>query len=426
MTPRRSPRRRAAARAGPASLAALLLAGLVASACAAPSRWHSHADPSPELVRLLLEADRSAPLAVLYGPAEVPAVPVRERLRPCCAFGGELRVKVAGIPVPGLRIPNVIERGDLGPHTYDSGVLQVVREGTPRLALNREHNGILYTCRGGFVDSAHVRDYVDWASYFAVAVARVAFAGEPGEIGLPDEGGRRRVLVSRPPAVFVEQPITHVIAAGQWLAWQLSIWHEVATWYGWSSVPGFPETASSFSPEDLYSNLLGVKIAGAVLERRAVRDEALYDDSVAGWMDAALELLDAVPRDVAADAVEAVDGRWWDSAASVPDRDLVLRRAFDVEGSLEPWLVPPERAPASLEAACADARPPLVLAPRDEFADVPFADWLTLEIRVTGEVAQEAPFARPDRWVTQADFPAIVAAIREQNRRLFGPSADRP
>jgi hypothetical protein len=28
--------------------------------------------------------------------------------------------------------------------------------------------------------------------------------------------------------------------------------------------------------------------------------------------------------------------------------------------------------------------------------------------------------------VTQADFPRIIEAIREQNREEFGPDADRP
>lgn len=42
------------------------------------------------------------------------------------------------------------------------------------------------------------------------------------------------------------------------IAYDLSVWHEIATWYGVSSVPLVSEQFSSFSPEDVYSNLLGL------------------------------------------------------------------------------------------------------------------------------------------------------------------------
>ena len=53
------------------------------------------------------------------------------------------------------------------------------------------------------------------------------------------------------------------VPLAQWIAFQLSTWHEIATWFGWSALSIFPEEASAFSPEDLYSNLLGIRIAGA-------------------------------------------------------------------------------------------------------------------------------------------------------------------
>jgi Protein of unknown function (DUF4056) len=39
-------------------------------------------------------------------------------------------------------------------------------------------------------------------------------------------------------------------------------WHEIAIWYGWANVPMFSERPSAFSPEDMYSNLLGIRIVG--------------------------------------------------------------------------------------------------------------------------------------------------------------------
>ena len=46
-------------------------------------------------------------------------------------------------------------------------------------------------------------------------------------------------------------PVSLTMAIARRLAFQLSIWHEIATWYGWSAVPGYPEKLSAFSPEDL-------------------------------------------------------------------------------------------------------------------------------------------------------------------------------
>ncbi|MDP3432015.1 MAG: DUF4056 domain-containing protein [Bacteroidota bacterium] len=38
------------------------------------------------------------------------------------------------------------------------------------------------------------------------------------------------------------------------IAYDLSVWHEIATWFGASTIPFVPERYSSFSVEDVYSN----------------------------------------------------------------------------------------------------------------------------------------------------------------------------
>ena len=47
-------------------------------------------------------------------------------------------------------------------------------------------------------------------------------------------------------------------------------------------------------------------------------------------------------------------------------------------------------------------------------------------IEVDDDLAKQSPFTELGRTVTQKDFPAIVAAIREQNRAEFGGGSDRP
>jgi hypothetical protein len=408
----------------------LLVSALVAStiACAAPQRWQVIHDPSATEAGLLLEQIDPQAVRREYLHSEVPHIPVRERLRPCCAFGSDIRAQVAGITVPGYTIPNIIGIEDLGRHTYDSGYVHTPRDGQPELGLNREHNGLIYTCRGGFVDTAHVRDYVDWAMFVATEVGRALLAEAPLEIELPDEGGQRRILVSGVDRDLVLRvgPRRLVNWLAEWVTWKMSIWHEIATWYGFASVPGFSEQASAFSPEDLYSNAMGVRLLPALSYHRAERSEYDFNTSVDQWLRAVVEFLEPVPSEVGVEAAQAVDKLWWDSDARVPDKALVLRRNMDFENEVVPWLVPAARMPASLREICGDDPQPQPVAAPDEYAGVRFADWVTLEIVVDDEIAGQEPFTTLGRRVTQKDFPAIVSAIRKQNRAEFGDGADRP
>ena len=79
-------------------------------------------------------------------PEEVPVVPVRRRLRPCCGFGSSLRVRVGAVNIPGVSIGNIRSADDIGRHTYDAG-----RSAQDQIA-GSERNGLVYTCRGGFID----------------------------------------------------------------------------------------------------------------------------------------------------------------------------------------------------------------------------------------------------------------------------------
>jgi hypothetical protein len=406
----------------------LIPMGLVGLACASPQRWEVREQPSKSEAGLLLqEADPQA-VRREYFSSEVPRIPVRERLRPCCAFGSDIGAKLGPIPIPGYTIPNIIGIDDLGPHTYDSGYVHTPRDGVPEMALNRENNGLVYTCRGGFVDTAHVRDYVDWAMFVATEIGRGLLAEEATEIALPDEGGKRRILVAELSPELVRQigPRRLTVWLAEWITWKMSIWHEIATWFGFASVPGFSEQASAFSPEDLYSNAIGVRLLPALSYHRAERSEYGFNGSVGQWLRQVLEFLGPVPRDAGVEAAAAVDKLWWDSDARVPDKALVLRRNMDFEGSVVPWLVPVSRMPASLREACgADPQPHKLGAP-DSYAGVTFGDWVTLEIEVDDTLATQSPFTEIGRTVTQRDFPGIVAAIREQNRAEFGDNADRP
>lgn len=398
----------------------ILLAG-----CAKPPRWFGREKPSTADAAILLESE-GATTARKLTQEEVPQIPIRTRLRPCCAFGTDLKVRVGAVPVPGFRIGNVIDRDEVGPHTYDSGALTRSSQAGSSELGQLENNGLLYTCRGGFIDTAHVRDYVDWTTYLASELARNLNTGTT--IELPDEGGRRRV-VSRPidQELIDRYGIARIAPpVAQWIGFQLSIWHEIATWFGWSWTETFPETASAFSPEDVYSNALGVKLFGALVTRSSTRTEHLYNSTVDSWFEAVIEHLGPVPRSVGVETMRSVDGHWWDSSRRLPDKELTLRRHFDIDDSVAPWLVPAAWAPKSLLAICGDAANPIAISIPDGMMGEKFADWVSLQIEVDDNLAAQAPFNEIGRSVSQADFPRIIEAIRVQNREAFGPGADQP
>jgi len=335
--------------------------------------------------------------------------------------------------VPGLAIGNIIGPANIGPHKYDGGMFAANPNQSPTAGRDwGERNGQIYTCRGGFIDLAHVRDYADWTIFFAANVYRSLRTGDT--LTLSDEGGQRRVVVHP----LSQQRLDEVgaqglaIATGQWLAFNLSVWHEIATWYGWSWFRAFPETASAFSPEDIYSNLIGIRIAAGVINERKAETDSLYEASMNIWLRQVLERLGAQPAEVGRTAMFGVDGVWWDSRRRLPDKRLTLRRYLDTGPTIAPWLVSDagvdDAVSALLDEHCGTDVRPIVLRNPDSYRGIALREVATLEFDVSPAMARNGfPFPRPDsRLVTQEDFPSIIAAIGLDNDEQFGADSATP
>src|SRR5262245_56448810 len=405
----------------------LLLLLSVLSACSTKPLWEGTAPVNPELI-----AREISPEVVDHDdPLEVVAIPAPKSLRPCCAFGSGLRVSVGGITVPGVEIVNTIGVDDLGLHKYDNGVVGLAgsRPGGP--VIHDEKNGLGYTCRGGFIDTAHVRDWADMTLFLSTRIAQLLETG--GTIDLPDEGGVRRVIVRPVKSQRIEEYARKRLAVpmAQWAAFKLSVWHEIVTWYGWSATGVFSEQASSFSPEDLYSNLFGIKLAGVLIYGNTVGSEVLYNESMNVALPQLLLPLGAVPGKVGSEAAKAVDSVWWDSKLELPETDLVTHRNFSTGPKVDPWLVTEAESPRplapGLKALCGEQPRPIALRLPTVAGAVAIERLVTVEIEVPEAIAPRMSLPHAgSRVVTQSDFPRLIDAIRKAAAARFGPKFDKP
>jgi hypothetical protein len=340
-----------------------------------------------------------------------------------------MKVRMGYVPVPLVALGNIVGADDLGPHRYDNGIL-TVDSSDHRGWIDTERNGVAYTCRGGFIDIAHVRDNADLTVALVAQLVRAIESG--GTIELPEQGATLRIRAKPAPPEDLERygHVDLALAGAQWLTFQISIWHEIATWYGYAAFKMWPERVSAFSPEDLYSNLLGVKLAAGVVRHQGARDEIAYNRNMDAWMQRALARLVAVPKASGEAAMWSVDGVWWDSQARLPDWRFVRRRNMDIGAHIRPWLIEEARDPSDSGAVldqCEGSPPPLVFQNPDGIEGLAFRDYLTLEIGVGDAMAESFPFPDPrSRRVTQEDFPGIIDAIREENDAEFAPGADGP
>ncbi len=265
-----------------------------------------------------------------------------EGLRPCCAFGYNLHAEVGGIPVPLYELDNVVEADHLGKHHYNDSKLSIL---STLAGFNTEHDGLVYTHRGGFIDLAHIRDTADYTLFLFTKI--LPKLGQQQDIRFSDELGQRHIkLWSFTPPEDPAQRYTLSAFLAARLAFQLAAWHEVAQWYGFESVPGFSEGVSAFSPEDLYSNLLGARIALNVINSGYASSLNEYARAMQVAIPNALHQLKSVDAEQTRSQFDAVDGLWWNSHCRLPEKYLVRYRNYLTADARWPSHPPQEETPA--------------------------------------------------------------------------------
>lgn len=280
-----------------------------------------------------------------------------------------------------------------------------------------EINGMLYTCKGGFIDVGHVREAADRTAYCKETVYKNIMENkkefsyhvvEPSEYTVKITYPSSWVNYSQKEKEEIANEVS--IDMGQYLAHTSLIWHEIITWYGFATVAGFPDRISSFSWEDPYSDVMGTRLGVAALRNK----EYKYDDAMTKLLNAELKELDVQPASVARRAAKRIAGQWYTGGFYFFVH--MKEHNFDVgydDGKISPVLVP---------NICADAIPKLYSVPR---ADAAERYGFKFEVEIEPKVEQKQKIynaielGKNSKIRPRADFGQIIDAIEQDNARML-------
>ena len=325
-----------------------------------------------------------------------------------CGGGTEPRLRLGCYPTPtaGTTFP---DPNSLGPHRY----------------AGSDSKGMLYTCRGGHIDLAHLRIAADWTMYLSQMSydhlmrneSEFSYTSKPArsryyvQIGYPrgwaDMEPNERERVAREVSVRL----------GQYFGYVASTWHEIVTWFGYKFVAFLPEFASSFSWEDSYSNLLGTQIAAA-----AFRDRLGYDEAMTLGIDRELKKLGVRSAATAKWAGEKVRGDWF--SGRVVYMVKMKKRNFDI--GLDDGYVTPTLVPDLSECRGAEAQPQAVPT-LDDVGEFGFSVKLEIQpkIRASKKILRVAygDGGKGGKRVEPAvHFRRLMSYIRQDAVKRIGPN----
>jgi hypothetical protein len=256
-----------------------------------------------------------------------------------CSMMGEPRLRVASYATPTLGT-RFVDANDLGKHSYNSPLGEI--------------DGIAYTCRGGDIDVAHVRISADYVRYLYGITRRNIIRSRSGFFFRPNDEPSKFFVrltypsywksLSRSDRAQLSDEVS--LELGQYLAYNVVIWHEISTWFGYKSTGFFPEFPSAFSWEDAYSDIVGLWLGA-----QAVQDkEHDYDEVMTIVIKKELENLGVLSYKTARQASEKMKGKWWEGTPFVVLVDMKQRNMDigDIDGFVTPMLIP---------GICPDAKP---------------------------------------------------------------------
>jgi hypothetical protein len=306
------------------------------------------------------------------------------RHRTCCAFASELPLHLGSAHVP-MTFGIVASASSLGPHSYSG------------YAAGHETNGIVYTRHGGFIDTGHTREYADSTAHLAVRLRPLLARGE-GVLRLDPRDAQICVRIRRRvPEAELER--TSVLLARR-ITFQISVWVEITQHYGHTVMRGAEELFSAFTPEDIYSNLLGTVLGAAALESALP-----YDRAMDALLAAAFASLEATPAPETRRILTALAGRWWRAGVPWPSPAIPIMRSFDIGPHVTPVLPPADVAPS--------AAPAVLDVPEVDDAGASLSELYGLEIVPDLDAIPRFARSGSSRVVTADDLPRLVDVVRK-------------
>jgi hypothetical protein len=207
-----------------------------------------------------------------------------------------------------------------------------------------EGNGIIYTCKAGHIDIAHLRKTADWTAFLAEKTYEKLLDDRKTFTFKLLEPSRYHVRIAYPQSwksLSTEQKrqIAREVAIdlGQYFAYTATTWHEILTWFGYKITKVYSEFPSAFGWEDQISNLLGSHVASKAMRTTGVD----FNEAVTAALDKELARLDIQPKKVAHRASQKVSGDWY--SGGLYFFVIVRKRNLDIgldDGHVTPFLIP--------------------------------------------------------------------------------------
>ncbi|MGV8151866.1 MAG: DUF4056 domain-containing protein [Candidatus Nanoarchaeia archaeon] len=281
-------------------------------------------------------------------------------------------------------------------------------------------NGMLYTCRGGYIDLGHLRESADRTKFIFEVLYPVLLRSqekitfrivepEPFHITIKYPYNWKTIPISEKQTLAKEK----AIELSEYIAHKSTIWHEIITWYGWSCVGIFSEKPSSFSWEDIYSDALGADLGAKALE--ASGD---FNSNMTRLLNEKLLELNAQAPSVARAATRKIRGSWFEGG---PYPFITMKkRNFGVglDGIINPWLVP---------EICNECNPipihthNLTSTSTKDFSFKVEIEPVCLQGHKAAGIASKVSRISPDE-----DYPKIIRQIRNEAIQERGPNVDKP
>lgn len=275
-----------------------------------------------------------------------------------------------------------------------------------------EHNGMIGTCSGGFIDLGHVRNAADLTKWVSGRLEKKILAGETEHSFKLTDPSRHYFNITYP-ADFKDLPSQEqqsiardisIQAAAYGIYWSTT-WHEMITYLGWRPV-GIDVFISALSFEDNYSNLLG-----ALIGETALRDtERSFNAAVTKAMNDEFTKLGIRPKDEVKAASKNIYGRWYVGEGYFGAK--MLQRDLDIgldDKELAPWLIP---------GLCPGAQPYSYSVPTLDVGRHGFVIEYSIDPAIRKKVT-EILGHEFERLVPHTHFPEIMAHIEKQEILRF-------